>query len=93
MTTPRIDEAFLPLHGLVERMLAFKGEFQDDDAGVRSYITACEIEAPIELDVIRDVDGAIRIGSTPPLYNVRTSILPSVHQLRFRAVRDEAKDV
>lgn len=87
-----MDEAFMPFQQIIERMLSFGGEFVDDEAGVRSYIYECEIESPVELDVVRDEQGALRIGSTPPLYYVDTSIRPSFHRLRFTAQLSEASD-
>ena len=80
-----IDEAFMPFGEIVERMLTFENEFVDEEAGVHTYVYECEIESPVELDVARDEDGALRVGSTPPLYYERTSFLPSFHKLRFRA--------
>ena len=80
-----IDEAFMPFRKIIERMLSFGGEIVDDEMGVHSYIYACEIESPVELDVVRDENGALQIGSTPPLYYVDTSIRPSFHRLRFIA--------
>jgi hypothetical protein len=41
-----IDEAFLPFDEIIARMLAFRGEFVEDEAGVRSYINRYEVEAP-----------------------------------------------
>jgi hypothetical protein len=80
-----IDEAFMPFREIIERMLAFDGEFVDEEAGVHSYIYECEIESPVELDVARGEDGSLQIGSTPPLYYVDTSFRPSFHRLRFTA--------
>lgn len=80
-----MDEAFMPFQQIVERMLSFGGEIVDEEAGVRSYVYECEIESPVELNVVRDEEGALRIGSTPPLYYVDTSIRPSFHRLRFTA--------
>lgn len=80
-----MDEAFLHFRQLIEEMLTFRGEFVDEEAGVRSYITDYEIELPVELDVSRDADGTLRIGSTPPLYYVDTALRPSFHRLRFTA--------
>jgi hypothetical protein len=80
-----IDEAFMPFREIIERMLAFDGEFVDEEAGVRSYIYEYEIESPVELDVARGEDGSLQIGSTPPLYYVDTSFRPSFHRLRFTA--------
>ena len=71
-----MDEAFLPVHRCSQGWLPAEAEFDDPDAGVRSCITGCEIETPVELDVTRDGDGRLRIGATPPLYWVDTSIGP-----------------
>jgi hypothetical protein len=81
-----IDEAFMPFQQILENMLAFGGEIVDDEAGIRSYIYECEIDSPVELDVRRDEQGNVRIGSTPPLYHVDTSFQPSYHRLKFRAI-------
>lgn len=80
-----MDDAFLPLHRMIAEMGSFPAEILDEEAGVRSHIHTFEIETPIELDVFRDDDGALRIGSTPPLYRVDTSFLPSFHNVRFTA--------
>lgn len=80
-----MDEAFMPFQQIVERMLAFGGEIVDEEMGVRSYVYECEIESPVELNVVRDETGELHIGSTPPLYYVDTSIRPSFHRLRFTA--------
>ena len=82
----------MPFKQIVERMLSFGGEFVDEEMGVRSYIYACEIESPVELDVVRDENGALHIGSTPPLYYVDTTFRPSYHKLRFTARRSEGPD-
>lgn len=87
-----IDEAFMPFQQIIERMLAFDGDLVDEEMGVRSYIYECEIESPVELNVVRDEQGALRIGSTPPLYYVETSISPSFHRLRFTAHRAQDAD-
>jgi hypothetical protein len=84
-----MDEAFLPFSGIVERMLAFAGECEDEEAGVRSYITACEIESPVELDITRDAAGRLLIGTTPPIYCLMTSVAPSFHRVRFTAELSE----
>ena len=54
--------------------------------------TGSRSSRPVELDVSRDADGVLRIGSTPPLYYVDTSMRPSYHRLRFRAELDEDVD-
>jgi hypothetical protein len=87
-----IDEAFMPFQQIIEEMLSFEGEIIDEEAGVRSYINRYEIESPLELDVFRDEEGHLRIGSTPPLYYVDTSFRPSFHRLKFRAEISESSD-
>lgn len=87
-----IDEAFMPLETIVERLLSFNGEIIDDEAGVRSYIYRCEIESPVEFDVVRDEDGVLQIGSTPPLYYVDTSFRPAYHRLMIKAEISEVPD-
>ena len=78
-----IDRAFLPFAGVIERLISFRPEIVDERAGIRSYIHACEIDLPVELDVVRDPGGGLQIGSTPPLYYVDTTFRPSFHRIRF----------
>jgi hypothetical protein len=85
-----MDEAFVPISRVVAGMLVF-GELVDDDAGVRSYVHRCEIESPVELDIGRDAQGVLQIGTTPPLYYVDTSYRPSFHRLTFKAELTEPR--
>ncbi len=87
-----MDEAFMPFQQVISRMLSFGGEIVDHEAGVQSYIYECEIESPVELDIVRREDGQLQIGSTPPLYYVDTSFRPSFHKLRFRADLSQVSD-
>jgi hypothetical protein len=87
-----MDEAFFPFAAIVQRMITFQGEFVDEQAGVRSYICGCEIEMPVELDILHDASGQLRIGSTPPLYYVDTTFRPSYHRLKLTARLAEEKD-
>jgi hypothetical protein len=83
-----MDEAFVPLHRIVQGMTA-GGDFTSDDGGFHMYIERYEIESPVELDVSVGADGRVQIGAVPPLYRVDTSLRPSFHQLRFTAERTE----
>jgi len=87
-----MDEDFRPFSVIIENLLAFPGEYVDEGAGVRSYITGYEIESPVELDVSRDAEGRLRIGSTPPLYPLMTTITPVYHRLRFVSRLAEEED-
>ena len=75
---------------VLRRLTTFGSEFTSAEDGVRTYITAVEIDTPVELDVTRDESGALRIGTSPPLYQLRTSVSPSFHQLRFAAKLEES---
>lgn len=78
----------MPLRGILAEMLSFRAGIEDPDAGVQSYIYRCEIDSPVELDVSRDAEGRLCIGSTPPLYYTATTFLPSFHRVRFVAEID-----
>jgi hypothetical protein len=80
-----MDDAFRSLSTVLESLVAFRGGFVDEDAGVRTYATGYEIETSVELDVTRDSDGKLRIGTTPPLYPLMTTVSPVYHRLRFVA--------
>jgi hypothetical protein len=87
-----MDEAFLPFAEIVRRTITFQGEFVDEAAGVHSYIYVCDVEMPVELDISRDESGRLRIGSTPPLYYVDTSVRPSYHRIRVTSSLSEERD-
>ena len=87
-----MDEAFIPLSQMIERLTSFRGEIRDDGAGTRSYIYECSVESPVELDVTHDEKGALRIGSVPPLYYVDTTFRPTFHRLSFTAGLEQDSD-
>lgn len=87
-----MDEAFVPLHQIVDGLVPRGTDIRDDDLGIHSYVRRFEIESPVELDVTRDGDEPVRIGTTPPIYYVDTSLRPSYHRIRFIAERDEEPD-
>ena len=84
-----MDTAYMPLRQILDELLRQLGaELVDDAAGVRSRIHECSIEMPLELDVSRDAAGALRIGTTPPMYYVDTTFRPSFHRISFTAVME-----
>jgi hypothetical protein len=84
-----MDPAFLPFGDALAGLLDFGGEIVDEEAGVRSRITRCTIEMPIEIDLSRDESGALVIASAPPLYYVDTTYRPSYHRIRVTATRGD----
>jgi len=83
-----VDEAFIPLAELLPQLLPVLPDLYDADAGVRSRVTGLDVETPVELDIVVDADGHVRLGGTPPIYHVETSTLPVFHAIRMVAVRD-----
>jgi hypothetical protein len=84
-----VDEAFLPLAELLPALLPAVPDLYDAEAGVRSQVTGCDVETPIELGIDVAASGAVRLGGAPPLYHVETSTLPVLHRVRIVAVREE----
>ena len=86
-----MDEAFQPFDGILEGMVAVPqpSSWTTRPACARTS-TGCEIESPVELDVVRDADGVLRIGSTPPLYYVEHVVAPSYHRLSLHGRADGA---
>lgn len=85
-----MDEAFHPFREIIAQMLSFTGRIIDEEEGIVSTIYECEIESPVEMDVYRDEDGTVVLGTTPPLYYVNTSFKPSFHHIKFKAVAEES---
>ena len=80
-----MDETFLPFHEIIEKLSSFKGEINDEENGIRSYIYEFEIDTPVELDILTDENGRVQIGVIPPLYRINTTFRPSYHRIKFHA--------
>ena len=87
-----LDEAFLPFSSMLEKMLSIEGEILDDGNGIHSYIYALDIGTPIELDITRDENGRLMLGTIPPMYRVETSLRPSFHSISFVAEKINYKE-
>ena len=80
-----MDEAFMSFSETLEKLLSIEGEIFDDGNGIHSYIYAFEVGTPVELNVMRDENGELKLGTVPPIYRVSTSFRPSYHNIRFTA--------
>lgn len=87
-----MDEVFLPLNSIIDKILDIPGEFTDEESGVHSYIYEIEIGTPVELDISTNDDGTVRIGTVPPLYRVDTSFRPSYHSITIKAEKYTASE-
>jgi len=87
-----MDEVFLPFSEIIEKLLSIEGEIYDDNNGIHSYIYEFEVGTPVELDVLRDENGQLKLGSIPPLYRVETSFRPSYHSITFKAEKINHQD-
>jgi len=81
-----MDEAFVPLHRLLPDLLPLTAVIEDEELGVRQIVTGCEVDTPIELDLVvgsGSTAGTVQIGAAPPLYHLETSDLPVFHRVRI----------
>jgi hypothetical protein len=85
-----MDDAFKPLSQIVEGLVPLTSGFFDEEAGVHTYVTSYEVETPIELDVSQGQANELRIGSTPPLYPLMTTVSPVFHRLKFTLTLDRS---
>jgi hypothetical protein len=87
-----VDEAFSSIGETIVALVDQPGIVGGGAFGQRVTMTAIDLELPLELDVTRSEEG-LCIGSTPPLYALRTSMLPSFHRLHVRAsLQEEPRD-
>lgn len=77
----------MALGELLPGLLPVLPDLVDEQAGVRSRVTALEVETPVELWVDLTADGRVEIGGSPPIYHLETSLLPVFHAMRVVAVR------
>lgn len=81
MSADPIDEAFLPLADFVGMSADIEGSVTDPARGVAMTVEWTQINMPVEMDVVVDEDGSVRLGVIPPLYYVETSVMPVFHQV------------
>ena len=80
-----MDAAFKPFHDMIVELVDQPPVVGDAAYGQRVIMTAIEIETPVELDLTRDPESGLRLGSTPPLYPLLTTVPPCFHRMRVRA--------
>lgn len=89
-----LDEASLPFSDYLKGLTNFEEyKLADAENGVSMSIEKIEIETPCELDIRFDEYGKMVIGTTPPIYYVETSIMPTFHQMKITIAANPEVDV
>ncbi len=79
-----LDEASLPLSEYIKGLTNFDDyQLEDAESGMSMSIEKIDIEMPCELDIRFDEYGNLIIGTTPPIYYVETSIMPTFHRMKI----------
>jgi hypothetical protein len=76
---PGLDEALAPMHEHLAGLVPI-------EPGDGAIVDRLEVEMPVELDVLREADGGLSLGSSPPLYYQRTGYPSAPHRLRITIV-------
>ena len=82
---PGLDEGLAPMHEHLAALMPLI------EVGIGS-VERLEVDMPIELDVLRKSDGALSLGSSPPLYYQTTGYPSAVHRLRVTIEADVRTD-
>lgn len=86
-----MDEAFRPLPELLPELLPLAEPISTADGTIRTVITGCTVQTPVELD-LTVTGGSVVIGGAPPLYHLETSETPVFHSLRLVVESAEAAE-
>ena len=87
-----MDEAFRPLSTTLLDFVGHAPVIGGDAWGQRLTMTGLDVASPVELDVSCGADGRLRIGTTPPLYPLMTTVAPVFHRLTIRAATAEREE-
>ena len=80
------------MHEALLQYASVGNQLRTPDGNIESYIYRFRVESPVEMDVTWGEDGKLQLGTVPPLYDVATSIRPSIHRMRFTAEWTEWKE-
>lgn len=63
----------------------------DDPAEVVIQITGVKVNLPIELEILVDEEGKVRIDSAPPTQRIETSFMPVFHQIGLKVISENGE--
>ena len=84
-----VDEALAPFQSFLGALAATTEAFEDESAGLRTFIEALRVSLPFEMDVLVDDLGRVHLAGGPPVCYTETSVVPIFHQLAL-GVQSEA---
>lgn len=87
-----VDEAMLEMGEFVYEMSDIDGYLTSEEAEFALKMEHVELDMPIQLDVKVAEDGTVKIGSSPPLYYVETTVMPVFHQMKIHIERDKPEN-
>lgn len=77
------DGALAPFGDFAADLAVFAETLEDADAGVSLAVDGMTIDLPVELEVLVDGDGRVRLGGEPPTQFTATSVMPVFHRMRI----------
>lgn len=86
-----IDEAMLEIGDFVGQMSEIDGYLFSGEEQFNLYAERISLDMPVQLDIKVTDTGIVKIGSSPPLYYVETSIMPVFHQIRINMESNNLK--
>ncbi|UEM21763.1 hypothetical protein JL100_003070 [Skermanella mucosa] len=75
--------ALAPFGDFAADLAVFAETLEDADAGVSLAVESMTIDLPVELEVLVDDDGRVRLGGEPPTQVTATSVMPVFHRMRI----------
>ncbi|MBL6445548.1 hypothetical protein JMN32_04465 [Fulvivirga sp. 29W222] len=87
-----VDEAMLEMSEFVYEMSDIDGYLTSEEAEFALKMEGAELDIPVQLDIRVAEDGTVKIGGSPPLYYVETTVMPVFHQMKIHIQRDKPED-
>ncbi|ELR72568.1 hypothetical protein C900_01242 [Fulvivirga imtechensis AK7] len=83
-----IDEDMLEMGDFVSEMSDIEGYLISEEEEMVMRAESVSLDFPMQLDIRVLESGEIKIGSSPPLYYVDTTIMPVFHQMKLNITVD-----
>lgn len=77
-----VDEAMLQVNEFITEMTDLEAYMLSPDQDFAMKVKSIFIDMPLQLDLHVQEDGQVKLGSSPPLYYVETTVMPVFHQIK-----------